>query len=37
MTALIYYALAFVAFTALAAIAEAVATQLGYIHPWEYK
>lgn len=37
MTALFYYALAFVAFTAVAAIAEAVAVKLGYIHPWEYK
>lgn len=37
MTAVFYFALAFVAFTALAAIAEAVAVKLGYIHPWEYK
>ena len=37
MTAILYYAIAFVALVALAAITEAVAVKLGYIHPWEYK
>lgn len=37
MTAAFYFALAFVAFSAIGAIAEAVAVKLGYIHPWEYK